>query len=158
MVFDSIFKKENQKPSEKRADFAQMPAQQAQKNVAKETFDKPGIDSDFEKDVMSPDNLLAEGLLEPEKNTPQEHISQKAIQKPMPLQASQKIPAFVSLDKYKEIRLALRDMKIASAEMRRTIESLRQNRDGGTALLNNTISGLERIEGNIDQIRNVLRT
>lgn len=158
MVFDSIFKKENQKPAEKRADFAPIPAQQGQKDMGKRPLDMPGFDSDFEKDVMSPDTLLADELLEPEKNTPQAHISQKAIQKPIPPQASQKIPAFVSLDKYKEIRLALRDMKIASAEMRRIIESLRQNRDGGTALLNSTIGGLERIEENIDQIRTVLRT
>jgi len=145
MVFSGIFNKGSQNSNPK--------------NAENRPRDMPEFDNDndFEKEMSSPDKLLADELFEDPK-TPQEHISQKAIQKPAQPQVQQKIPAFVRLDRYKEICLAMRDMKTASAEMRKTIENLRQNRDGGTALLNDTVNDLDNIEKNIDNIRGILRT
>ncbi|MBU4246366.1 MAG: hypothetical protein ABIF85_05680 [Nanoarchaeota archaeon] len=158
MVFGAIFKKETQKPAENTAS-APKSAPGVQKTAEKIPLDSPDFDSDFENSFDSPEKLLADEILEPPKIAPQaQALPQKAALKSAQQQAVQKIPAFVSLDKYKEIRLSLRDIKLASAEMRKTMENLRQNRDGGTALLNSTIGGLERMEENIDKVRTVLRT
>ncbi len=143
MVFSGIFNKES--PNSK------------QKNAERQPRDMPEFDSDFEKEMASPDKLLADELFEDPK-TPQEHISQKVVQRSAQPRVPQKIPAFVRLDRYKEICLAMRDMKAASLEMRKTIENLRQNRDGGTALLNATVNDLDNIETNVDSIRGILRT
>ena len=163
MVFGAIFKKDAPKPEEDEdTDFAQDSAQVAQA-VKKQPSDMPDFGSDFENAIDSPEKLLADDVLESPKSVPQtqakvQAMPQKAVPKPAQQQPEQKIPAFVSLDKYKEIRFSLRDIKLTSAGLRKTLESLRQNRDGGTNLLNNTIDGLERIEGNLDKIRTVLRT
>lgn len=147
MVFDSLFRKNQPKEAQKKA-----PVGGPEKRAENIPPALQGMDAPFEKELESPEKLMAEEILKTARPAPS---AQKLPQK---TQAVQKIPAFVSLDKYKEIRLALRDMKTASSEMRRTLEGLRQNRDAGTNLLNVTISGLERIEGNIDKIRGVLRT
>ncbi|VVB61133.1 Uncharacterised protein [uncultured archaeon] len=176
MVFGGLFKKNEQKAVQKKPEeVPQNKAEPAHKKEADDVdFDEQELDpsfaehianpqkfSDLEKDMESPEKLLAEEVLD-EKIVPMpipksqfQAPKQAAFQKP---QGGQKIPAFVSLDRYKEIRLALRDMKMASLEMRKTLQNLAQNRDGGTALLNTTVDGLQRIEGNIDKIRGVLRT
>ncbi len=158
MMFGAIFKKETKKPAE-TSGFQPRPVLQMQKMTEKHPLDTLDFESDFESEMDAPDKLLAEEIFETSKNVPQAPpINPNVAQKTAQPQAVQKIPAFVSLDKYKEIRLSLRDIKVVSAEMRRTLDNLRQNRDSGITLLNTTIGGLERIEGNIDKIRSVLRT
>ncbi len=171
-MFDGLFKKKEQKAVQKNPEA--VPQKRIEPSSKKETddldFDEQELDPaftehltnsrkfpDIEKEMESPGKLLAEEVLDEKISTKAQFQAPKqaASQKP---QGTQKIPAFVSLDRYKEIRLALRDMKITSSEMRKTLQNLRQNRDGGTALLNTTVDGLERIETNIDKIRGVLRT
>lgn len=155
MVFDSLLKKKDmsnkaQNPAEKKFP---TPAD----NIEKDMLD---VELSFENELESPENLLSEDILdeksgEPISEPPQKKTGQKPQQTP---QRSQKIPAFISLDKYKEVRFSLREMKQESLEMRKTLENLKKNRDDGTELLSSTVEGLGRVEGNIDKIRGVLRT
>ncbi len=161
MVFDNLFRKDSAKAAPQKA--VAFP----QKKEEKKDFDVPVFETPFEGGsdahgasrqafqslIEAPDKLLAEEILDDKKLPP--HAPKST---PKPQQSSQKIPAFVSLDKYKEIRRSLRDMRAASAEMRKTLERLRQNRDTGISLLNETVGNLERLEGNIDKIKGVLRT
>ncbi len=140
MVFDSFLKKKDMPKK------AGVPAQDIEKDML-------DVEISFDKDLESPDRLLSEEILDEKAGEPP---VKNPVQKPQ--QAQQKIPAFISLDKYKEVRFALRDTKSISIEMRKTLDTLKKNRDDGTELLSSTVEGLGRVEGNIDKIRGVLRT
>lgn len=70
---------------------------------------------------------------------------------------SVKGPVFVSLDKYHEVKEMLRDLKRASADLHRIIADLKQNRDGGTTLLEQSVDRLTAIEGRVEEITATLR-
>ena len=111
------------------------------------------IDS-FAKEMEGPGKLMSDDIVAQAKARPAPSPRQRPAQVGSPIQ---KIPAFVSLTKYKELRMALREMKIISADMHRTLESLKQNRDGGTELLDKTVKNLENMDDNIDKVKGVLR-
>lgn len=67
-------------------------------------------------------------------------------------------PVFVSLDKYHEVKQMLHDLKQASAELRYIISQLKQNRDGGTELLQQSVERLSTIEARVEDIGVTLRT
>lgn len=108
----------------------------------------------FEKEIESPENLLADDILGAPKARAASAPNTSSLGG---AKTAQKIPAFVSLTKYRELRLALREMKNISAEMRRILADLKANRDGGTGLLDETVSGLEGMDANIDKVKAVLR-
>lgn len=111
--------------------------------------------SSFEKEMESPEKLMAEEILSGKKARPQMPMpGQRPVYVPPPVQ---KIPAFVSLTKYKELRVALREMKNISNSMHSTLEGMKQNRDGGTELLDQTVKNLENMDDNIDKVKGVLR-
>jgi len=109
------------------------------------------VDS-FAKEMESPNNLMADDLFREPKARPMPRPRPTTTSSPI-----QRIPAFVSLTKYKELRLALRDMKNISLDMHKTLENLKANRDGGTELLDRTVNNLETLDNNIDKIKGVLR-
>ncbi len=71
--------------------------------------------------------------------------------------SSIKGPVFVSLDKYHEVNQMLRDLKRASAELHQIIADLKQNRDAGTILLEQSVDRLTAIEGRVEEITATLR-
>lgn len=112
--------------------------------------------SSFAKEFESPGNVMADDIMGAPKARPMPQ-QVPAHTQAREIRPSQKIPAFVSLAKYKELRLALRDIKGVSAQMHKLIEDLKANRDTGTQLLDDTVQGLEVMEDNIDKVKGVLR-
>jgi len=114
--------------------------------------------SSFEKEMESPEKLMADELLSGSGARPQAQMpKQRPAQQAQFAQPVQKIPAFVSLTKYKELRRSLNEMKNISSEMHRTLEGMKQNRDSGTELLDQTVKNLENMDDNIDKVKGVLR-
>lgn len=136
-----------------------------------EIFDD--IENDFKDDFASAEKMIAEAVKPsnpPIQKKPAERQAQApssaaplfpAPQSGQPYASApapeQKIPAFISLDRYKDTRRSLKEMRVISSVMRKTIGDLKKNRDDGNSLLNSSVDGLERMEDCVDKIKNVLK-
>lgn len=169
-IIMNILRKKNSEPKENPLARPLKP-ENAEDAAAPEPEDVPSMppmDEAPEADASLPPFMLnsaddSEDDLPPPpfmRETPAEKSMKRAFgaESPAAFSSQVKGPVFVSLDKYREVKQMLFDLKSASREFRQIIAELKQNRDGGTALLEQSVEKLTTIEERIENIGVTLKT